>query len=217
MWSCFDYLTSIGIQAYHTFRLSSIYDPHYTFATGGKNTSVRGMSIVDDLYTQYKVFAVKVTVKAWNVSNADVIVCAITSKTTSPPNQANIDLLFRQENTKAVMLQRVACGSEKNQTEQSFWIPLHMIQGLTKAQYSADDQSWALIGSNPAGNNSYLHIQAWNAHDGGFADPLHDNQVNVAQFGDADANVVSGNAGMGYSLEFKFFTQLRQKVLDTDL
>ncbi len=215
-WSCFDYINGVSVVDGHTFRLSSIYDPHYTFSTGGKNTSVRGMSIVADCYQQYKVLAVQVVLKAWNTSNNDLLLAISTSTDATPANMSNIDLVQRQENCKSLMLQRVACGSEKSQTEMKFWIPLHMVQGLTKSQYLADGNSFSAVNSNPPAN-SFLHIQVWNAHTGGFADPTVTADANVAQFGDSSTAVTSGEAGLGYSMQYRFYTQMRKKVLGIDL
>lgn len=209
-WSCFDYLEAIANSTFHIFRLSSIYDPHYSHSTGGKNTSVRGQNIAHQMYREYKVTGVQVEIDIWNCSNCDMLVAIGTTTEVQPPNQGDIDAIQRQENCKSVLLSRQSAGNERSAAKFKFWCPCHMIQGLTKDQYKMSSLFGALTDDNPS-NLSMLYIQAWNAHQGGFA--LAAESVNVAQFGDVNTNVATANGAIGYSMKWKMYAQLASKML----
>ncbi len=150
----------------------------------------------------YRVLSVKAYVRVWNTANCDILAQLSTSRSTSPSNTTDADKVNRQEAALCRILPRVAAGSANSETEFAVDIPLHKVQGFTRDQYLTEESTASLIGGNSA-LASYLHVQAWNIHQGGYisaggagGDPI----ANVAQLGDSDAQITSSTGCIGYSL-----------------
>jgi len=211
-WSVWDYIVSTAANVnYHTIRLSSIYDPGYSWNIGAKNTSSRGYSVVSPLYAQYRVYGVKVYVRIWNTSNNDVMVQLSSGASTTPPNVSNVDIVQRQEGSLSRILTRVAAGNKNSETVFKVFIPLATSLGMTKEQYRTDGNTLSLINNNPA-VNAYLHISSWNIHQGGQAQGGGADDIDIAQFGDTEAPVTHTSAAVGYSLRMIQSVQFIRRV-----
>ena len=214
-WSVYDYiLTPIADEAHHTIRISSIYDPGYTWSgiANPKDTSSRGFSVISPLYNQYRVYGAKVVVRMWNTSNCDVLVQLSTNAATGPANVTLPDLVERQEGSLSKILAAKVSGNENSTVEFTVWIPCNLALGMTKEQFRTDDTTVASIGGNPS-LAAYLHLQAWNIHQGGYKVDNPNAVVNVAQLGDSVADITTTSSSVGYSLKMVQSVQFIKRKL----
>jgi len=213
-WSVWDYITAASASNdTHSIRLSSIYDPGYSWSLGTKNTSSRGYTVISPLYSYYRVYGVKVFVKVWNVSNCDCLVQLTSNSSTGPSNTSNADLVDRQEGSVSRLLSRQSAGNASSATTFKLWVPMATVQGLTKEQYRTNASTESAMGTSPA-LNAYLHLTCWNIHVGGYDGLAGEN---VAQLGDSAAQVSSTTGAVGYSLRMIQSVQFMRRVAGANL
>lgn len=210
-WSVWDYIaTTTGSVSYHTIRLSSIYDPGYSWSVGPKNTSSRGFTVASPLYSQYRVYGVKVYLKIWNASNCDVLVQLSSNAATTPSNISDVDIVQRQEGSISRILPRVASGNDKTSCVFKVFIPIAKTLGMTKEQYRTDGNTVSLMNNSPA-VNAFMHLSAWNIHTGGVSSGAAQ-EVDVMQFGDFAAAANTSTSAIGYSLRMVQSVQFIRRV-----
>lgn len=218
-WSVFDYILSPAAdESHHTVRVSSIYDPGYTWGgvANPKDTSSRGYSVISPLYTNYRVYGARLTVQVWNASNCDVLVQLSANGATGPSNVTNRDLVERQEGSLSKILAGKAAGNKNSTHEFSVWIPCNEALGMTKEQFRNDPTTMSLIGGN-ASLSAYVHLQAWNVHQGGYLLDAANQVVNDAQMGDSGAAITSTTSSVGYSLKMIQNVQFIKRKLGLQL
>ena len=231
-WTHLGYLGSINVASYkiQTWNVSSLFKPNYTASDlavppDPANTSVAQLSELQTEFAQYRVGGVMFKCKIWNPANMDILVQLSANAHSTPDNTTNMQAVPGQSQSVNRLVLRAAAGNLRSCTYFKVWCPIHKILEVSKNRYASEHEFWSNMDTGPA-NGAYLHLQAWGVGEGGTAalstgeiseemGTGNEDVMDVAQFGDPNAPVDSGQGAIGFQAKLKYYvkfakaTQLR--------
>jgi len=152
----------LNVSAFYVIRLTSPYDPDYSF--GGYTANNYASFMNSSLYKKYQTMGTKVDITMTNPSAEMITVYAFICDGNDLPNyaaswtQPQLDQLALTASAhKPVFIGTRDSGNSIKKT--SFYVKPWMIHGYTREQYVANQDCWGGVNSSP-NNNVYLVFNA---------------------------------------------------------
>lgn len=217
MWVDGFYLSGngVGTCALQTYSISSLYNPNYSawvLSQSNRDSSVRGLSLMNTLYQYHRVNGVVATISATNCGNTDIQLTASVRKSAQPENNNNARVMAKAPRAVNRVLSRAAAGNMTSSTKMKLWIPFYKLHEMSKLRWMASTIGEAPNQSEQTGSGglTFLHLQSWNLSAGGqvISNVNDQTSTNVAQFGDGgNAHVGSGLASLRLHVKLKFYVK----------